>query len=130
MTLPMTTYHRYVIFDRGSATIADLEQCLRDVDPKYRIEGQSIMLADNDCGISVDVTHRGSPIFDNDLDLICRHARQKRSRDELVRRLATSTCMVTMQTVSGADERALECLWSWLRTHKLGVSVFEGGYFE
>jgi hypothetical protein len=37
------------------------------------------------------------------------------------------TCMVTMQLTSTCDETALEALWEWLRFHKKGILVYEGG---
>ena len=49
---------------------------------------------------------------------------------QIVQRLRTAKCMVTAQLDSCADERALECLWSWLRTHKNGILVYEGGSFD
>ncbi len=88
------------------------------------------MVADSECGIGIDVTHRGDPVFDDDLDLVCRLAKRFSNSDEIIGRLKTSTCMVTVQTYSYSAKLVLECLWACLRQEKNGVLVFEGGTFE
>jgi hypothetical protein len=126
----MTTYHRYLIYDGQTTTIYELEKCLCAIDPSYRIDGEAVMLGESDRGIGIDVTHRGNPVFDGDFDLVCRHAMHLHDGDGTVHRLQTATCMVTAQVFCNADERALDCIWSWLRTNKQGVLIYEGGVFD
>ena len=81
-------------------------------------------------GIIVDITERGDPIFDDDIDLVARHADNDPAGDEIHRCLDRSTCMVTMQVTSTCDQNALDVLFEWLRNHKKGVLAYEAGAFR
>ena len=126
----MTTYHRYLIADGGKATLDELRQCLQAFDPAYDIDGELITYSGTERGILVDVTHRGEPIFDDDIDLLQRRANDEQNRDDLHRKLNRSTCMVTTQITSRCDEQALETVWDWLRINKKGILAYEGGGFR
>ena len=126
----MSTYHRYLIADGGNTSLDELRQCLRDCDPLYDIDGDTVTLDGAECGIIVDVTERGDPIFDDDIDLLARRANNDSAADEIHRRLDRSTCMVTLQVISTYDETALDALWEWLRVHKKGIVAYEGGEFR
>jgi hypothetical protein len=126
----MTTYHRYLIADGGTATLDELRQCLQDCDPAYEIDGELVTHHGVECGILVDVTHRGDPIFDADVDLLKRRADRDQNVNEVHRGLDGSTCMVTTQITSTCDATALEALWEWLRKNKKGILAYEGGGFR
>ena len=126
----MSTYHRYLIADGGNTSLDELRQSLRHCNPSYDITGDTITFDGAECGIIVDITERGDPIFDDDIDLLNRHADNDADGDEIHRLLDRSTCMVTMQVTSDCDETALETLWEWLRIHKKGVLAYEGAAFR
>ena len=126
----MSTYHRYLIANGGNTSLDELGQCLRDSDPSYDIDGDTVTFDGDERGIIVDVTERGDPIFDDDIDLLSRYADNDPARDEIHRHLAGSTCMVTMQVTGDCDETALDALWEWLRVHKKGILAYEGGTFR
>lgn len=126
----MSTYHRYLVADGGNASLDELRQCLREANPLYEIESDTVTFDGDECGIIVDVTERGDPIFDDDIDLLSRYADDDPAGDEIHRRLDGSTCMVTMQVSGSCDEIALGALWEWLRVHKKGILAYEGGTFR
>lgn len=126
----MTTYHRYLIADAGTATLDELRQSLKAYDPAYDMDGELITYNGAERGILVDVTHRGDPIFDGDVNLLKRHANKEKNCDDLHRELDRAMCMVTTQITSTCDESALETLWDWLRVNKKGILAFEGGGFR
>jgi hypothetical protein len=126
----MSTYHRYLVADGGNTSLDELRQCLRECDQSYDIDGDAVTFDGAECGIIVDVTERGDPIFDDDMDLVARQASNDPARDEIHRRLDRSTCMVTVQVTSTCDETALDALWEWLRAHKKGILAYEGGTFR
>lgn len=126
----MSTYHRYLIADGGKTSLDELRQCLRDSDRSYDIDGDSVTFDGAERGIIIDVTERGDPVFDDDIDLLGRYADNDPDGDEIRRGLAGSTCMVTMQVTGDCDETALDALWEWLRAHKQGTLAYEGGAFR
>jgi len=126
----MSTYHRYLIADGGNTSLDELRQCLRDGDPSYDIEGDTVTFDGGESGIIVDITERGDPIFDDDIDLLGRFADDDPAAEEIHRGLDSSTCMVTMQVNSTCDETALDALCEWLRVHKKGILAYEGGTFR
>jgi hypothetical protein len=126
----MSTYHRYLIADGGNSSLDELRRCVRERDPLYDIDVDTVTFNGDECGIIVDLTERGDPIFDDDIDLLRRHANNDPAADEVRRRLDRSTCMVTMQVTSACDEIALHALWEWLAIHKKGVLAYEDGTFR
>lgn len=126
----MTIYHRYVIAGGDTVTLDELQRCLRACDSAYDIDGEHITYQGEDRGIIIDVTQRGDPIFDGDIDLLERHANREKNRDELHRELSRCNCMVTTQISSNCDEGALEVIWNWLRDHRKGILAWEGGGFR
>jgi hypothetical protein len=126
----MSTYHRYLIADGSNASLGELRQCLRDCDPSYDIDGDVVTFDGAERGIIIDITERGDPIFDDDIDLLGRQADNDPAGDEIHRRLDRSTCMVTMLVTSTCDEVGLDALWEWLRVHKKGILAYEGGTFR
>ena len=126
----MTTYHRYLIANHGTVTLDELRQCLKSCDAAYEIDGELITLNGEERGILIDVTRQGDPIFDEDIQLLKRHADREKNRDDLHRGMNESTCMVTTQIASKCDEAALETVWEWLRNNRKGILAFEGGSFR
>jgi hypothetical protein len=117
----MSTYHRYTIADGGNTSLDDLHQCLHECNPLYDIEGDAVTFNGQESGIIVDITERGNPIFEDDIDLLARRAGNDPAREEILPRLDRSNCMVTLQVTSYCDEIALNALWDWLRVHKKGI---------
>lgn len=126
----MSTYHRYLIADGGKTSLDELRECLRERDPLYDIDEDTVTFNGEECGIIVDVTERGDPVFDDDIDLLGGRANNDPAAEEIKRRLDSSTCMVTMQVIGTCDEIALGALWEWLGTHKKGILAYEGGTFR
>ncbi|GAA5509229.1 hypothetical protein [Novipirellula caenicola] len=126
----MTTYDRFVIDDGVSICLSDLEYGLRATDDSYRLNGDAILRGDHDCAILVDVSHRGSDIFDGDIDLLIGFAENRRDSDAIISRLKKATCMVTMQLVSNSDKSAMEHVFAFLRKAHTGLTVYEGGIFD
>ena len=125
----MTTYHRYILPGDALVTMNGLSACLTAFDTQYSIEGECVMRGDDDCGILIDITHRGNDIFDGDIELLSGFACAHTDADVLLAFLNDSTCMVTTQVVSYAAERVLDRLWTWLDDHFHGMLVYEGGLF-
>ncbi|TWT96448.1 hypothetical protein [Neorhodopirellula pilleata] len=126
----MTTYHRYVLDDAATISLPELEIALRSIDDAYRFDGEALVRGDHDCALQIDVTERGSDIFDDDIDLLIGFATQRRDHDGLVARLNAGTCMVTMQVVSYSDESAIEHVFDTLSQLHSGLAVYEGGIFD
>ena len=125
----MTVYHRYIIANGNATTIEELQQGLQEVDPRFNIDGDAIVFKDTECGI-IDVTNRGNPIFDGDIDLLTHLAEKSRQRNEIRQALSDSRCMVTVQPISTAYETAFDLLWEWLRINREGILAYEGGHFR
>jgi hypothetical protein len=126
----MTTYHRYLIADGGTATMDELRQCLQASNPAYDIDGELITRNGEGIGVLIDITQRGDPIFDGDIDLLKSRANNETHSRDLHLKMDKSTCMVTTQIASRCDETALETLWRWLRRNKKGILAYEGGGFH
>jgi len=126
----MTTYHRYVLDDAATISLSELETALRSIDNAYRFDGEALVRGDHDCVLQIDVTERGSDVFDGDIDLLIGFAAKQRDRDGLAARLDGATCMVTMQVVSYSDESAIEHVFDTLRRLHSGLAVYEGGIFN
>ena len=126
----MSTYHRYIVANGGNTSLDDLRQCLHECNPLYEIDGDAVTFNGEECGIIVDTTERGDPIFDEDIDLLARRASNDPAHDEILARLDGSNCMVTLQVSSYCDEIALNALWDWLRVHKKGILAYENGTFR
>ena len=126
----MSTYHRYSIADGGNTSLDELRECLRDIDPLYDIDGDTVTFDGAECGIIIDIAGRGDPIFNDDINLLGRFADNDPAGDEIRRRLDGSTCMVTTQVTADCDGMALDALWEWLRVHKKGTLAYEGGSFR
>lgn len=126
----MTTYHRYVLDDAATISLSELETALRTIDNAYRFEGEALVRGDHDCALQIDVTERGSDVFDGDIDLLTDLAAMRRDRERLVARLNGGTCMVTMQVVSYSDESAIEHIFDTLSRLHSGLAVYEGGIFD
>ena len=126
----MTTYHRYVLDDAATISLSELETALRSIDNAYRFDGESLVRGNHDCALQIDVTERGSDIFDGDIDLLIGFAGRRRDCDTLVARLNGVTCMVTMQVVSYSDESAIEHVFDTLSRLHSGLAVYEGGIFD
>ena len=126
----MTTYHRYVLDDAATISFSELETALQSIDNVYRFDGEALVRGDRDCELQIDVTDRGSDIFDEDIALLIGFAAKRRDRDWLVARLNGATCMVTMQVVSYSDESAIEHVFDTLRRLHSGLAVYEGGIFD
>ncbi|MCU0720491.1 MAG: hypothetical protein MUC83_12355 [Pirellula sp.] len=126
----MTTYHRYVLDDGATISLPELETALRSIDDAYRFDGEALVRGDHDCALQIDVTERGSDVFDDDIDLLVGFATKQRDHDGLVARLNGGTCMVTMQVVSDSDESAIEHVFGTLSQMRSGLTVYEGGIFE
>lgn len=124
-------YIRYVLTDDRAATLVELEQALRQVDPAYTIDGDLIRMGESGYGV-IDITHRGDPICDGDLDLLARLAAKKKHRDTILAAVRDAKSMVCVQPVSSLEARTDEVLaplWDWLLANRAGLLVWEGGYF-
>ena len=89
-------YIRYVLTDDRAVTLKELEEALQQVNPAYVIEGNLIKLGAGEHGI-IDITQRGDPICDDDLNLLAWFAEKTRHREEIQDSLRNAKCMVTVQ---------------------------------
>jgi hypothetical protein len=126
----MTTYHRYLVDDEAIVSLSELATAIRRFDDSYRFDGDALLRGDRDCALQIDVTERGSEIFDGDIDLLLGFASKRRDYDALVSRLNNGICMVTMQVVSFSDELAIEHVFRALNGLHPGLAVYEGGIFD
>lgn len=126
----MSTHHRYLVADGGSTSLDELRRCLHECGPSYDLDEDTVTFDGMECGLILDVTERGDPIFDDDIDLVTRRANDHPSRGEILPGLSGAKCMVTMQVASHCDETALDALFEWLRVHKKGILAYEDGSFR
>jgi hypothetical protein len=119
-----------MVADGANASLDDLRACLHECNPLYDFDCDVVTFNGEECGIIVDITERGDPIFDDDIDLLTRRAANASARDEILRRLDGSNCMVTLQVSSYCDEIALNAIWEWLRVNKKGILAYENGTFR
>jgi hypothetical protein len=128
----MSCYIRYVTTDRRAVDLQELEQALKAVDPAFVIQGDLIRHGEDDCGI-VDITTRGHPVCDGDLELLERLAAPKRQRLQILSLLRQATGMVCVQPLAGPkgnETDLLAPLWAWLLENRGGLLVWEGGHFS
>ena len=125
LEVPLSCYHRYVVTDDRAVTLKELEEALQQVDPAYAIEGDLIKLGAGEYGI-IDITQRGDPICDDDLNLLARFAEKTKHHEETLASLRNAKCMVTVQPLRSDG---LEPLWDWLLRNLAGILAFEGGHF-
>lgn len=126
----MTTYHRYILPGDTLVTMNDIAACLKSFDTQYSIVGECVVRGDSDCGILIDISHRGNAIFSGDMELLSALARAHADANVLLAFLNDATCMVTTQVVACAEERVLDRLWTWLDDRFDGMLVCEGGLFK
>lgn len=128
----MSYYIRYVLTEDHGVTLTELEQALHTVAPTSSIENDLILLGDEAYG-QIDITYRGDPICDEDLELLSRFAREKQNRDAILESLRNAKSMVTVQPIWSGDEetvsKVLDPLWEWLLANRAGILAVEGGYF-
>lgn len=73
----------------------------------------------------IDISQRGDPICDDDLNLLPRFAEKTSQREETLASLRTAKCMITVQPLRS---NGLEPLWDWLLRNHVGILAFEGGH--
>lgn len=127
----MSFYIRYVLTDTQTVTVGELEKVLRQVDSTYVIDGDLIRLGEAEQGV-IDITHRGDPICDDDLDLLTRLAVSKEHRNAILAAIQDARGMVCVQPLNPVEFRAckvLTPLWDWLLANRAGFLAWEGGQF-
>jgi hypothetical protein len=124
----VSCYHRYVVTDDQPVTLTELERALRQVDPAFAIDGDTLRLGETKCGL-IDVTYPGDPVCNGDLELLARLAEGKGNRDPILASLRGAECLVTVTPLC-EDASVLQPLWDWLLANRAGILAFEGAYFR
>ena len=127
----MGYYIRYVLNDDRAVSLRELESALRQVDQAYGIDGDLLKFGEAGYGL-IDITHRGDPICDDDLDLLARLAEKKRHREVIQITVRDAKGLVCVQPLSTQEARSGEVfapLWEWLLANRTGLLAWEGGHF-
>ncbi|WP_442511718.1 hypothetical protein SH528x_003430 [Novipirellula sp. SH528] len=122
----MTTYHRYLVTDGKATTFDELRRAVCAANANISFDHEMVLRDGADCGILIDVTTKGDPIFDDDLNLVLERLRSATGGDVRTRELvASSQCMVTTQVTHNADKVVLEAIWSTIRSYCPGILAME-----
>ena len=122
----MTTYHRYIVTDAKSTTLEQLCAAIREANANIGFDHELVLRDGVDCGILIDVTEQGNPIFDDDLTLVMERLNSSSNTDRRTRELLSSArCMVTTHVTHNADESVLDAIWSTLQSYCPGILVME-----
>jgi hypothetical protein len=124
-------YIRFVLTDEKPVLIEELESALRRVNEGYAIDGGVITFDGIELGL-IDITQRGDPICDDDLDLLTRQAEKKHKRDLIQASLRNAMSLLCVQLLNAQDAKsddALAPLWDWRLANREGLLASEGGYF-
>jgi hypothetical protein len=124
-------YIRYVLTDDRTVSLGELEGALRQIGQAYAIDGDLIKFGEAGYGL-IDITHRGDPICDDDLDLLSRLAEKKRHREVIratVRDAKGLVCVQPLNTQGARTGEVLAPIWDWLLANRAGLLAWEGGHF-
>jgi hypothetical protein len=128
----MSFYTRYVVTDERPIQLDDLEAALRIAHPDYAIEQGLLRLGSREIGL-IDISVRGDPICDGDLELLVRQADNNNPRHAAIAsQIEQARSLVCVQRLASMDDKAedfLVPLWDWLLHHRSGVLASEGGGF-
>lgn len=124
----MTVYHRYVVTDSFSLTFPALEGGMAALHSDYALENGLLLRGGKECGV-LDLTYRGNPVCDDDLDLLARQAARQGLQLSVGDSLARARCILAVQPLED-DSSSLEPLWQWLFEHRAGIVVLDGGIFR
>lgn len=127
----MSYYIRYVLTDERAISLEELEGALRQVAQAYAINGGLIRFEGAEYGL-IDITHRGDPICDDDLDLLAQLAEVKSHRDAIQAIVRDAKGLLCVQPLNSQNTRTGEILaplWEWLLTNRAGLLAWEGGRF-
>lgn len=122
----MTTYHRYIISDAKSTTLSQLCDVVRKRNVHIDFENELVLRDREECGVLIDVSERGNPIFDDDLQIVRDRLRSSSRLDRQVQDLLDNCqCMVTTQVISTSDMYVLDAIWDALGSYRPGILVLE-----
>ena len=127
----MSHYIRYVLFDAQPVTLEELNDALRAVNSTCTIDA-GVLTVDQAEVAAIDVTRRGDPVCDGDLDLLTRLAERKKRRVEIqaaLRRATGMVCVQPLNTLRPQTDELLAPLLDWLTTNRAGLLALEGGRF-
>ncbi len=122
----MTTYHRYIISDAKSTTLSQLCDVVRKRNVDIDFENEVVLRNKEECGVLIDLSERGNPIFDDDLQIVRDRLGSSGRLDRQVQDLLDNCqCMVTTQVISTADRYVLDAIWDALGSYRPGILVLE-----
>jgi hypothetical protein len=122
----MTTYHRYIVANAKSTTLDQLCDAVRRKNANIDFDNEVILCNGEECGILIDLTERGNPIFDDDLQLVRDRLSSSGTLDRHKKEvLDNSLSMITTQVVSIADMSVLNAIWYVLGSYRPGIVVLE-----
>lgn len=128
----MSYFIRYVITEEKNVTLPELEQGLQAVNPDYEIDGDLIVLDDEEFG-QITIDRAGTQLFKSDMKLLREWAEAKSNSENLLAQLNQARILVTVQAIwsRSFDEthEILTPLFHWLFNHCKGLLVMEGGTF-
>ena len=122
----MTTYHRYIVANGKITTLDQLCCAIRQASKHIDFHNEVVLREGEECGVLIDVTERGNPIFADDLQLVRDRLSSSGALDRHIEQLLDdSQCMVTTQVISNADTSVLGEIWSVLGSYRPGILVLE-----
>ncbi len=115
----MTTYHRYIISDAKSTTLSQLCDVVRKRNVRIDFQNEVVLRDREECGVLIDVSERGNPIFDDDLQIVRDRLGSSSRLDRQVQDLLDNCqCMVTTQVISTSDMYVLDAIWDALGSYR------------
>jgi hypothetical protein len=127
----VSIYIRFILTDDLAVTLADVESALQQINPTYALDGEIIRVGETEYAL-INITQRGDPICDDDLDLLVRFAQTKKHRDDILTVLRSARSMVCVQPLNSLDSKTVDVLaplWDWLLANRAGMLVWEGAHF-
>ena len=129
----MSYYIRFVLTDDQSITLSQLEQALQATNPDYEIDGDIIVLDDEEFG-QIEINERGDPLCDSDLELLREIAEQKQGKATLLAALNNAKSLIVVQPIWSREGeetlKVLSPLFHWLLENRKGLLASEGGSFS
>jgi hypothetical protein len=120
-----------LVTDERPIRLDDLEAALRIAHPDYVIDNGLIRLGSREIGL-IDVSVRGDPICDGDLELLVRQAANNPRYAAIASQIEQARSLVCVQRLASLVDTAedfLVPLWDWLLHNRAGVLASEGGGF-
>jgi len=128
----MTYYLRYALVDPTLISLSKISEGLQQSDPDYIIDADLLVFKEEEYG-QVRIETFGGRLFESDLELMERFARQDENSAFLLAALQKTTSIVVAQVIwsRGQQEtlRTVEKMFGWLMENRAGLLMDEDGSF-